>query len=127
LGCEKLLLARRGSLSSTWSMPAKLYKNSSLPETNVEELVMEIHRIHPELLERQVRVLVVGCGGTGSAVIAGLPYLHQSLMAHGHPCAFFWAITHRSPSFIPPAIRMVRALNIVRHAAVGITLSFLKV
>ena len=46
---------------------------------------MEIHRIHPELLERQVRVLVIGCGGTGSAVVAGLPYLHQSLVAHGHP------------------------------------------
>ncbi len=46
---------------------------------------MEIHRIHSELLERQVRVLVVGCGGTGSAVVAGLPYLHQSLMAWGHP------------------------------------------
>jgi PRTRC genetic system ThiF family protein len=66
-------------------MPTKRYKNSSLPETNVEELVMETHRIHPELLERQVRVLVVGCGGTGSAVIAGLPYLHQSLVARGHP------------------------------------------
>jgi PRTRC genetic system ThiF family protein len=50
-----------------------------------EELVMEIHRIHPELLQRQVRVLVVGCGGTGSAVVAGLPYLHQALMARGHP------------------------------------------
>jgi hypothetical protein len=37
---------------------------------------METHSIHPELLERQVRVLVVGCGGTGSAVVAGLPYLH---------------------------------------------------
>jgi PRTRC genetic system ThiF family protein len=66
-------------------MPAKPYKNSSLPQTSVEELVMEIHRIHPELLERQVRVLVVGCGGTGSAVVAGLPYLHQSLVARGHP------------------------------------------
>jgi PRTRC genetic system ThiF family protein len=66
-------------------MPAKPYKNSLPPETSVEELVMEIHRIHPELLERQVRVLVVGCGGTGSAVVAGLPYLHQSLLAHGHP------------------------------------------
>jgi PRTRC genetic system ThiF family protein len=66
-------------------MPAKPYRNSSLVETNTEELVMEIHRIHPELLERQVRVLVVGCGGTGSAVVAGLPYLHQSLMAYGHP------------------------------------------
>src|ERR1039457_735340 len=66
-------------------MPEKPYRNSLLPETNVEELAMEIHRIHPELLERQVRVLVVGCGGTGSAVVAGLPYLHQSLVAHGHP------------------------------------------
>ena len=46
---------------------------------------METHRIHPELLERQVRVLVVGCGGTGSAVVAGLPYLHQALVARGHP------------------------------------------
>ncbi len=46
---------------------------------------METHHIHTELLERQVRVLVVGCGGTGSAVVAGLPYLHQSLVAHGHP------------------------------------------
>ena len=45
---------------------------------------METHHIHPELLERQVRVLVVGCGGTGSAVVAGLPYLHQSLVARGH-------------------------------------------
>jgi PRTRC genetic system ThiF family protein len=48
---------------------------------------METHRIHPELLERQVRVLVVGCGGTGSAVVAGLPYLHQSLVTRGHPGA----------------------------------------
>ena len=46
---------------------------------------MEIHQVHPELLERQVRVLVVGCGGTGSAVVAGLPYLHQALLARGHP------------------------------------------
>jgi PRTRC genetic system ThiF family protein len=46
---------------------------------------METHRIHPESLERQVRVLVVGCGGTGTAVGSGLPYLHQSLVARGHP------------------------------------------
>jgi PRTRC genetic system ThiF family protein len=50
-----------------------------------EELTMETQRIHLELLERQVRVLVVGCGGTGSAVVAGLPYLHQWLVARGHP------------------------------------------
>ena len=46
---------------------------------------METDRIHPELLERQVRVLVIMCGRTGSAVVAGLPYLHQSLVARGHP------------------------------------------
>src|ERR1017187_4259381 len=66
-------------------MPVRHCKNSWLPETDVEKLVMEIHRIHPELLERQVRVMAVGCGGTGSAVVAGLPYLHQSLVARGHP------------------------------------------
>jgi len=32
-----------------------------------------------------VRVLVVGCGGNGSAIAAGLPYLHQALLAYGHP------------------------------------------
>lgn len=46
---------------------------------------METHHIHPELLDRQVRVLVVGCGGTGSALVSGLPYLHQALLAYGHP------------------------------------------
>jgi PRTRC genetic system ThiF family protein len=66
-------------------MPARRYKNSSQAEMSIEEMDMEVHRIHPELLERQVRVLVVGCGGTGSAVVAGLPYLHQSLVARGHP------------------------------------------
>ena len=32
-----------------------------------------------------MRVLVVGCGGTGSAIIGGLPYLHLSMLAQGHP------------------------------------------
>ena len=46
---------------------------------------MGTHSIHPELLRRRVRVLVVGCGATGSAVAAGLPHLHQALIAYGHP------------------------------------------
>jgi len=46
---------------------------------------MELHKLHPELLRRRVRVLVVGCGGTGSAIVAGLPYLHQAMCASGHP------------------------------------------
>ena len=46
---------------------------------------METHTVHGGLLRRSVRVLVVGCGGTGSAVAAGLPYLHQAMIASGHP------------------------------------------
>ena len=46
---------------------------------------MEAHHIHPELLKQKVRVLVVGCGGNGSAIAAGLPYFHQALLAYGHP------------------------------------------
>ena len=44
-----------------------------------------MHKIVPRLLERRVSVLVVGCGGTGSAVAGGLPWLHQALLAFGHP------------------------------------------
>lgn len=31
------------------------------------------------------RLAVVGCGETGSALISGLPFLHQALTASGHP------------------------------------------
>ena len=44
-----------------------------------------MHTILPYLLRRTVKVAVVGCGGTGSAVISGLPHLHQALLAYGHP------------------------------------------
>lgn len=44
-----------------------------------------MHYLEPELLRRTVRVLVVGCGGNGSAVAAGLPYLHQAMLVAGHP------------------------------------------
>lgn len=44
-----------------------------------------VHRIDAPLLKRAVRVLVVGCGGNGSEIVSGLPYLHQALLAWGHP------------------------------------------
>ena len=44
-----------------------------------------VHRLHPHLLQREVRVVVVGCGGTGSEIASGLPFLHQAMLAHGHP------------------------------------------
>lgn len=37
-------------------------------------------------LTRSLRqVVVVGCGGTGSALVGGLPFLHQALLAAGQP------------------------------------------
>lgn len=44
-----------------------------------------MHYLEPELLRRTVRVLVVGCGGNGSNIVAGLPYLHQAMLVGGHP------------------------------------------
>ena len=46
---------------------------------------MMMHTLDPQLLERPIRVLVVGCGGNGSAIASGLPYLHQAMLAFGHP------------------------------------------
>ncbi|MFZ3265235.1 MAG: hypothetical protein WA172_14620, partial [Terriglobales bacterium] len=43
------------------------------------------HQIPGALLQKKVRVTVVGCGGTGSAIATGLPYLHQAMVALGHP------------------------------------------
>ena len=44
------------------------------------------HIIPPDLLSRRpVRVLVVGAGGTGSAIVMGLPYLDQAMRVWGHP------------------------------------------
>ena len=61
---------------------------------------MERHQIHPELLKHRVRVLVVGCGGNGSAIAAGLPYLHQALLAYGHPEGLH--VTLLDPDIISP-------------------------
>ena len=44
------------------------------------------HTLPPDLLRhRAVRVLIVGAGGTGSAIAMGLPYLDQAMRVWGHP------------------------------------------
>lgn len=41
------------------------------------------HRLnHTRVLSR---IAVIGCGGTGACLIGGLPFLHQALVAMGHP------------------------------------------
>lgn len=44
-----------------------------------------VHKLPSSMLSGPIKVVVVGCGGTGSAVAFGLPYLHQALLAFGHP------------------------------------------
>src|SRR5438093_11787879 len=44
-----------------------------------------MNRLGEDLLRRTVRVAVVGCGGNGSVILSGLPYLHHALRAWGHP------------------------------------------
>src|SRR5947209_6142800 len=43
------------------------------------------HLITGDLLQKRVRITVVGCGSTGTAVGSGLPLLHQAMLALGHP------------------------------------------
>jgi sulfur-carrier protein adenylyltransferase/sulfurtransferase len=44
------------------------------------------HTIPLHLLQRRaIRVVVIGCGGNGSVMVMGLPYIHQALLLAGHP------------------------------------------
>jgi PRTRC genetic system ThiF family protein len=44
------------------------------------------HQLPSDLLGRRpVRILVVGAGGSGSAIVMGLPYLDQAMRVWGHP------------------------------------------
>lgn len=44
------------------------------------------HTIPAHLLQRRaIRVVVIGCGGNGSVIATGLPYIHQALLLAGHP------------------------------------------
>jgi len=43
------------------------------------------HHINQVLIERAVRVVVVGVGGTGSALIPRLMQIHHAMKATGHP------------------------------------------
>lgn len=46
---------------------------------------MRVEHILPSGLlgRRSVRILVLGAGGSGSAIVMGLPYLHQAMRAWG--------------------------------------------
>src|SRR5438876_3987979 len=60
-----------------------------------------MHTLDPELWRRSVRVLVIGCGGSGSAIASGLPYLHQAMLVAGHPSGL--RVTIMDGDIISPA------------------------
>lgn len=43
------------------------------------------HALPARLIRNPIEVLLVGCGGTGTAMAVGLVSLHQALLAYGHP------------------------------------------
>ena len=43
------------------------------------------HKIHSELVRRQVNIVLVGAGGTGSRILESLVCMHRALIAKGHP------------------------------------------
>jgi hypothetical protein len=54
------------------------------------------HTLSEKFLSRRtVRALIVGAGGTRSAILMGLPYLHQAMLVWGHPCGL--AVTVMDP------------------------------
>jgi PRTRC genetic system ThiF family protein len=46
-------------------------------------MAQTVHRLNRS--RAMYRLAVIGCGGTGTAVLGGLPFLHQALTAMGHP------------------------------------------
>jgi PRTRC genetic system ThiF family protein len=46
-------------------------------------MIQPVHKLNPSRLLHHV--VIIGCGGTGSALIGGLPFLHQALVAVGQP------------------------------------------
>ena len=73
------------------------------------------HLIQPDLLERPVKVLVVGCGGTGSAIATGLPHLHQAMLALGHPGGLHVTLADGDVISETNCVRQPFVLNEVGH------------
>lgn len=74
------------------------------------------HNLPPDLLRhRAVRVLVVGGGGTGCAIVMGLPYLDQAMRVWGQRYGLDVAVMDAdvvsettasgSPSPLPTSVR----------------------
>lgn len=65
----------------------------------MNELLM--HRLPARFLTAQVRILLVGAGGTGSRILEKLVCLHRALIAKGHPYGL--TVTVVDPDTVSPA------------------------
>ncbi len=52
-------------------------------KTNPE--IKHEHSVPQRLLSKRLEGLLIGCGGTGSTMATGLVFLHQAMLAFGHP------------------------------------------
>lgn len=59
------------------------------------------HRLPARMLSHQVRILLVGAGGTGSRILEKLVCLHRALLAKGHPEGLM--VTVVDPDTVSPA------------------------
>lgn len=64
-------------------------------------MIVHSHRLPAHLLSRQVDVLLVGAGGTGSRILERLVCLHRALIAKGHPQGL--KVTVVDPDTVSPA------------------------
>ncbi|MBK4737906.1 PRTRC system ThiF family protein [Noviherbaspirillum pedocola] len=94
---------------------------------------MASHQFHPDLLRRQVRVAVIGAGGTGSQLMNNLARLHLALLALGHPGGLhvtLWdddvvsAANVGRQSFYPVDIGAAKASTIVNRLNLGFQLNW---
>lgn len=90
------------------------------------------HYLNPRLLTKQVNVLLVGAGGTGSRMLENLVCLHRGLLARGHPFGLAVHVTdpdHVSQAnvgrqtFYPTDIGAYKSVTLVNRAnmALGTT------
>ena len=119
------LTKRRGGTAALWKSLAgkQRFPTSTLIEQEPLDQYLKktgggatmTHTLDPQLLERPIRILVVGCGGNGSAIVSGLPYLHQAMLAFGHPGGLAGDIDRsrhrqrnqlRAPAFLPNGNRL---------------------
>ena len=70
-------LAGRQAFPVEWLIPGERWRSGCVAEAD---------RCAPgEWRNRRIVITIVGCGGTGSQIATGMPYLHQALLASGHP------------------------------------------